>query len=155
MAQLIDAGLTTRIYYLELDGFDRDTRRRIAAFLRFAESKGANDGYIARHRKPWWSVGLRRPAPILATYMARRPPVFVRNQAAARHINIAHGLYPRVQLSELALRALADFLSKGTSIDHGRTYAGGLTKFEPREMERLFVPHPDLLTDPAFFDVAQ
>ena len=26
----------------------------------------------------------------------------------------------------------------------GRTYAGGLTKFEPREMERLAVPDPFL-----------
>jgi adenine-specific DNA-methyltransferase len=27
----------------------------------------------------------------------------------------------------------------------GRTYSGGLTKFEPREMERLIVPSPDIL----------
>jgi hypothetical protein len=27
----------------------------------------------------------------------------------------------------------------------GRTYAGGLTKFEPREMERLIVPSPAML----------
>ncbi len=26
----------------------------------------------------------------------------------------------------------------------GRTYAGGLTKFEPREMERLCIPDPFL-----------
>jgi hypothetical protein len=29
-------------------------------------------------------------------------------------------------------------------VDDGRTYAGGLTKFEPREMERLLVPTPEL-----------
>jgi adenine-specific DNA-methyltransferase len=30
-------------------------------------------------------------------------------------------------------------------LDEGRTYAGGLTKFEPREMERLLVPDPSAL----------
>lgn len=29
----------------------------------------------------------------------------------------------------------------------GREYAGGLTKFEPREMERIPVPEPALLLD--------
>jgi adenine-specific DNA-methyltransferase len=40
-------------------------------------------------------------------------------------------------------------LSRTVSTNDGRTYAGGLTKFEPREMERLLVPHPDFLADAA------
>jgi hypothetical protein len=92
-------------------------------------------------------VGLREPAPILATYMARRPPTFVRNLAAARHINIAHGLYPRQALSDVQLNALAHYLSHNVMLAEGRTYAGGLTKFEPREMERLLVPEPKLMMD--------
>jgi hypothetical protein len=102
-------------------------------------------GYIASHRTPWWSVGLHRPAPILATYMARRPPGFVRNLAGARHLNIAHGLYPRQPLSDEALTALVEYLGRSISTRDGRTYAGGLTKFEPREMERVPVPAPEAL----------
>jgi hypothetical protein len=74
--------------------------------------------------------------------MARRPPAFVRNLAGARHINIAHGLYPRAPMTDAALDALARYLGRATSVNDGRTYAGGLTKFEPREMERLLVPAP-------------
>jgi hypothetical protein len=144
---LIDASRLRRVVDLPVDlgVFDRPTRRRVDEFLAHAVSMGAKDGYIARTRKAWWSVGLREPAPILASYMARRPPVFVRNLAGARHINIAHGLYPRVPLTQNQLDTLAAFLSANVSAGEGRTYAGGLTKFEPREMERLWVPAPNLL----------
>lgn len=117
----------------------------VERFLRVARQMGADRGFIATHRKAWWSVGLREPAPILATYMARRPPAFVRNLASARHINIAHGLYPRDAFSPRVLDALAQYLSSTTSLRDGRAYAGGLTKFEPKEMERLLVPGPELL----------
>lgn len=89
-----------------------------------------------------------QPAPVLATYMARRPPAFVRNLAEARHINIAHGLYPRQSLTGRQLDALAAALRRSATLSYGRTYAGGLVKFEPREMERLPVPEPQLLAAP-------
>jgi adenine-specific DNA-methyltransferase len=124
----------------------------VTRFLARAEAAGAAGSYIASHRSPWWRVRLRVPAPILATYMARRPPAFVRNLAGARHVNIAHGLYPREQLTPAALDGLAAFLRRSVSPRQGRTYAGGLTKFEPGEMERLPVPAPDLL--PAYAEAA-
>ena len=94
---------------------------------------------MASHRKAWWAIALYQPAPILCTYMGRRPPVFVRNQVGARHINIAHGLTPRAPMSHAELDDLVDRLNSCVSIEHGRTYAGGLTKFEPAEIERLMV----------------
>ena len=117
----------------------------VTRFLAEAEAAGAAGSYIACHRKPWWRVRLRAPAPILATYMARRPPAFVRNLAGARHVNIAHGLYPREPLPPAALDGLAAYLRGSVTRGQGRTYAGGLTKFEPGEMERLPVPVPALL----------
>ena len=126
----------------ELGDFSGPELRRIEGFLARARRDGAHEGYIARARRRWWSVGLRAPAPILATYMARRPPAFTRNPAGARHINIAHGLYPRVELPDDAIDRLLASLRRTVSVHDGRTYAGGLTKFEPREMERLPVPDP-------------
>lgn len=105
-----------------------------------AAAQGADESYIARHRQAWWSVGLKAPAPILVTYMARRPPVFVSNPIGVRHINIAHGLYPREPMSRSELDRVAFFLTGLSFEQGGRTYAGGLTKFEPREIERLTMP---------------
>jgi hypothetical protein len=130
---------------VDLDEFDADERKAVDRFLVKARAAGAHQAYVAVNRKAWWSVGLRKPAPILATYMARRPPAFVRNRALARHINIAHGLYPRGPLKESVITGLVNYLAEATSMDDGRTYAGGLTKFEPREMERLIVPGLELL----------
>lgn len=128
----------------DLDTLDDSERRRVDRFLRRARKDDVHEGYVARNRRAWWAVGLKQPAPILATYMARRPPAFVLNSVGARHINIAHGLYPREELSAAQLSALAACLSQSVVLGQGRTYAGGLTKFEPREMERL--PIPDLAT---------
>lgn len=129
----------------DLDELDPNERREVNRFLRKAQRAGASDGYIARSRKAWWHVGLRQPAPVLATYMARRPPAFVHNPVEARHINIAHGLYPREPISKIGLDRLVRHLRTSVEVGQGRTYAGGLTKFEPREMERLPVPKLEVL----------
>jgi hypothetical protein len=130
---------------VELDSLSLDERKAVQAFLIRARRMGAHHGYVATHRKAWWAVGLRSPAPIISTYMARRAPAFVLNKAGARHINVAHGLYPRVSMDESTKSALVSFLQVNVSQRSGRTYAGGLTKFEPREMERVIVPGPELL----------
>jgi hypothetical protein len=124
----------------EIDVLSRAERRTVEQFLTIARRMGADQGFIARHRKAWWSVGLHDPAPILVTYMARRPPAFVHNPAAARHLNIAHGLYPRAPLPARALARIARHLSEHTPLDGGRFYAGGLAKFEPGELLRLRIP---------------
>ncbi len=81
--------------------------------------------------------------------MARRPPAFVRNQARVRFINIAHGIYPLDPLPAASIRALHRHLVRAAGEARGRTYAGGLMKFEPREMERIPVPSPERLRQAA------
>jgi hypothetical protein len=144
---LEDASILRRVIDIpvDLDVFDASDRKTIDRFLLKAKSLGADAGYVAMNRKAWWSVGLRAPAPMLTTYMARRPPAFVHNRAQARHLNIAHGIYPRESLSQTILDNLLAYLRKSVQVTQGRTYAGGLTKFEPREVERLLVPEPALL----------
>jgi predicted RNA methylase len=124
----------------DLDELDDESLKRVRRFLRWAKQQGADQSYIAQHRRAWWAVGLKDPAPIVCTYMARRAPAFVRNLCGARHINIAHGLYPRELIDDDALDALATWLRSNVGVESGRTYAGGLTKFEPKEIERIAIP---------------
>ena len=134
---------------VDLDRLDDDAATQVERFLRWARRMRADTSYVARNRRAWWAVGLRKPAPLLCTYMARRPPAFVRNPHGARHLNIAHGLYPRETLSDAALNALAAWLQRHASVSAGRTYAGGLTKFEPGEIERLRIPPLERLNEPS------
>jgi hypothetical protein len=74
--------------------------------------------------------------------MARQPPVFALNPDGLAFINIAHGIFPRSELTRDQLEALVAALNRrrGSFRGNGRTYHGGLEKFEPREMESLVIP---------------
>jgi hypothetical protein len=126
----------------DLSALDPGKKVRVERFLAFAKAAGAADGYIAKHRKPWWKVGLKLPPPLIMTYMARRPPRFVVNRVGACLINIAHGLYPRERLSEAQLISIAQWLNTNALGRIGRTYSGGLIKLEPGDARRIRIPDP-------------
>ena len=126
---------------------DRKAFPALDRYLRLGERKrgdrpAVNKGYVASRRRPWWNLGPLAPPPIVASYMARRAPVFAVNPDGLVLLNVAHGVWPVVELSETKLADLVTHLN-----DHregfrgqGRTYHGGLEKFEPGEMEGLIVP---------------
>lgn len=128
---------------ISLDELDPEERKAINKFLAWAKTVGAKDSYVAQHRRAWWAIQLRAAAPVLVTYMARQAPAFVLNTAKARHLNIAHGLYPRGPLSEKEIAAILEWLRQHVGTSGGRTYAGGLVKFEPKELERIPIPAPE------------
>jgi methylase of polypeptide subunit release factors len=122
--------------------FDRAANPAVDAYLMRGEAEGIDQRYIPSHRKPWFRIGLGEPAPIVVSYMARQAPRFAANPDGLALLNIGHGVYPRNAMSSGQARALVDALNQmrerfpGT----GRTYHGGLEKFEPREMESLPIP---------------
>jgi SAM-dependent methyltransferase len=110
----------------------------LADYVRAGEAARIHRGYIASRRRPWYSVVFPRP-PIIGTYMARSAPCFARNPDGLGLLNVVHGLYPRRPLDERTLEQVVASLnaSRASFVGKGRTYHGGLEKFEPREMEAL------------------
>lgn len=125
---------------VDLSDLTAEEKEGVDRFLAWCRKEGVPDGYVARHRKAWHAIALYAPAPILCTYMARRAPAFVRNAVGARNINVAHGIYPREEMSSAQLDQLVARLTASVRVESGRTYAGGLTKFEPGELERIVLP---------------
>lgn len=130
---------------VDLDELTSTEQQAVQRFLRWAKRAGVDKGYIANYRRAWWAVQLRDPPPIFSTYMARSAPTFVRNRAKASYINIAHGLYPRAPMTDGQLNSVVAHLRKHVTTEGGRIYAGGLVKFEPRDLERLRIPALDQL----------
>ncbi len=123
---------------------DRRAYPALDAYLTWGEQ--AHDGkppvahgYLASRRKPWWYLGPVAAPPIVASYMARQAPAFAYNPDGLVLLNVAHGIHPRQPLDDARVRGLARQLNdaRATFRGHGRTYHGGLEKFEPREMENL------------------
>jgi hypothetical protein len=123
----------------DLSGLSRAERAEVDAFLKWAKSVDADKGYVASHRSAWWAIRLPAAAPIVCTYMARRAPVFVRNMVDARLLNIAHGLYPLIPMSDVELDEVCRSLNRASNLNDGRVYAGGLTKFEPSAVEDMLI----------------
>jgi hypothetical protein len=124
---------------------DVDRRRNPAldSYLRSGERSvnGAQpicERYICSHRQPWFRVKPSCP-PVVVSYMARQAPVFALNPDGLALLNIGHGIVPRRRLNAAELRRFVHNLNKlrPDFVGRGRTYHGGLEKFEPGEMERL------------------
>jgi len=120
---------------------DPEAHPRLLEYLAVGDALGIPARYVASHRRQWWRPQTRIAPPIVATYMARQAPAFALNPDGLLLLNVAHGLYPKVSLTKPQLRELAESLnaSREGYRGNGRTYHGGLEKFEPREMERLAI----------------
>ena len=119
---------------------DLSTAPALRDYLRRGEGRGIHTRYLCSHRRPWWHLRAV-PAPVVATYMARRPPAFALNPDGLVCLNVVHRLHPRVELAPEELAALVEYLNahRASHVVHGRIYQGGLIKLEPREMERILV----------------
>ncbi|MEX2226557.1 MAG: hypothetical protein WEB52_08930 [Dehalococcoidia bacterium] len=123
---------------------DRASHPEVDQYLRMGEEEildglPISQRYLCTHRRSWWNLGTIRRPPIVASYMARQPPRFALNPDRLGIINVAHGLYPGEDLPQERLQLLVRSLngSRASFTGMGRTYQGGLEKFEPREMEAL------------------
>ncbi len=135
----IDPELVTRII-LNLPAVLPPEDTAIAAYIAYGEKTGYHERYLCAHRNPWWRLGLKPAADIVATYMARQPPLFAVNAPGVRTTNTVHGIYLKDPVAAQSVKhALVGWLNLHRSEFSGRTYHGGLTKFEPSEMENIRV----------------
>lgn len=124
----------------DLSSLSKEQKARAIRIIEEGKKLGIDKSYTAKSRKHWWSIPLRGAAPILMTYMGRKSPTFVSNPKECRNLNVIHGIYPKTKMSQSAISALVDYLNANANYEEGRTYSGGLMKFEPKEAESLIIP---------------
>lgn len=138
------------LYLLDIPlDLDWDTPQGVALahYLKEGEHRGIPNRYLCRHRRPWWALRAGKGPPIVATYMARQPPVFALNPTRMICTNVVHGIYPKISFSDQELFQLVKCLNESRESFRGcgRTYNGALEKFEPSELERLPIKLPNSL----------
>lgn len=117
--------------------------RQVWQYIRHGEQQGIKQRYLCRHRSPWYSTEVRKPAPIIFTYMSRKHPRFVYDRVGVQALNVFHLIYPTPEAApdEDSLKALLAFLNSSMGKEllqqEARVYGGGLVKAEPRELLSL------------------
>lgn len=136
-------------------------------YLTHGLSCGVNLKANCKNRSPWYKCEKREVSPILVSYMGRdngKSPIrFILNEAGATATNSYLMLYPKDEYRYLFKGAsfskkvweILQSIPKEVLMAHGRTYGGGLLKWEPKELES--VPCPELATimktsRPSLFD---
>lgn len=122
-------------------------------YIQMGIDRGVDCGYICSRRSPWYLCEDRKPAPIVVPYMERngrngRIFRFILNNSKALATNVYLLLYPKVNfvncledkkiLAEVWRRL--NHIPTVELITNGRSYGGGLSKIEPRELMNVPVP---------------
>jgi adenine-specific DNA-methyltransferase len=123
-----------RVFLLNAaDPSDRAVRR----YIERGEETGASRRYLTRHRRPWYALENRPPAPILVTVFNRAGLRFVRNEAGVRNLTCFHSVYVNMlalsRIDILSAYFLTD-VAREIFDDNRREYGGGLNKFEPNDL---------------------
>jgi hypothetical protein len=115
-------------------------------YIKYGEELGIHKKYLASRRSPWYSQEKRQPPAYFVRYMTREKSdktnhtLFIKNNSDAVATNSYLMLYEKPKDSKITVRPninIWDYFMQGVSADlykYGRTYGGGLVKFEPKEL---------------------
>lgn len=107
-------------------------------YLEYGKTElGVDTKYVTSRRDPWYSMESRSVAPILATAFSRDNMRFIHNRAKVKNLSAFHSIYP-LNCNPIEIRALLGYLNSDIALDlaktQSRTYADGLSKFEPGDL---------------------
>jgi hypothetical protein len=153
--------LEQRLFLLNCDLTEQEIQHYppLFKYLQMGVEKGIHQGYICRHRSPWYAQEHRPPSTFLCNYMGRQtadrsnPFRFLLNHSQATAANVYLMLYPKpfleralkddVGLQRAVWKAL-NAIAPEVLMSEGRVYGGALYKLEPKEL--LHVPADAILS---------
>jgi len=113
----------------------------LARYLAYGRSIGADDRALSRQRHQWFALKWRGSFPILFSYLNKRNPRFVWNEAEALPLNNWLVVEPVDRVDSRHLFELLSSKTFGAQLsDRARHYGNGLWKLEPSELEQISVP---------------
>lgn len=137
------------------DLFLQSDRFVLDRWLTKGEERGTPERFKCRKRQPWWQVPNVQSADVFVGYMAGAYPRAAVNEIDASYTNSLHGL--RLREGYDPLRLVLGFYTSLSLLSleiEGRSYGGGILKVEPRELDRVLIPMPEI-SAPELQDLAR
>lgn len=112
-------------------------------YLRNGETAGFDKTYLTSHRKPWYSIEKKEPAPILLSVFCRNKLKVIRNTTNVRHLTTFHGFYfnkpENINFINLCFCYLLTPTAQKLLFYNKREYGDGLEKFEPNDLNNAYI----------------
>lgn len=121
--------------------------KNASKYIEDGEHTGQNNGYITRHRSPWYKTEDRDVPPIILNVFSRDGYKVIRNYSSARTLTCFHCFYPESDkyVDWIFLYLHSEVGRKIVSLSK-RKYGNSLDKYEPNDLNNSLVPKP------SFFD---
>lgn len=119
----------------------------VADYLQLGERDNIHKRYLTSKRTPWCKLENREVAPILVGVFNRAGIKFVRNEAGLLNLTCFHGVYPKYENIDLLFAYLISDVAKEILMKNQRIYGGGLSKFEPNDLNNGLMLDIDCLPD--------
>ncbi len=134
------------VYLLNAQNASED--ENVQRYLTFGQELGIDQRYLTSHRKPWYSIENRPPAPILVTVFNRSGLRFVKNEVGVYNLTAFHSIYFKEEVlsrRRLLMAYLITDVAREIFADSRREYGGGLKKFEPNDLNNGYVIDLDVI----------
>lgn len=116
-------------------------------YLQSGEHNHIHKRYLTSKRTPWYKLESREVAPILVGVFNRAGIKFVRNEAGLLNLTCFHSVYPKYKNIDLLFAYLISDVAKEILMKNQRVYGGGLSKFEPNDLNNGLMLDIDCLPD--------
>lgn len=130
-----------------------DAPQEVRDYIELGERLKLHERSLLKLKKSKWHMVERRASPpILFTYLSRGNTRFIHNVAGAQALNVFLLIYPKQSIScdPRKVKAMAAILNSAKIKAQlhliGRSYGGDTIKLEPREMDKLPVLDPRLMS---------
>lgn len=112
-------------------------------YIELGEREKYHESYLTSHRKPWYSIENKDPAPILVSVFCRNKIKILRNEMMIKNLTTFHGIHFKKSMSEDEINIIFCYLltplAQEILLKNKREYGNNLDKFEPNDLNNAYV----------------
>ncbi len=137
-------------FVLDIAESDLNDCESLREYIDLGLTEGVSKKYLPSHRNPWYSTENMNIPQLFVSTFSRGQVKFIVNEAGVSHLTCFHGItFLKPDMNQIAIKAMAAYLNSDYCHNlistEKRRLGGGLSKLEPRDVEKIPVPNFDLI----------